>query len=50
MLERNSIPGAVAGLVVGGKHAGEAVVESEAVDMGKLEYTIFESSAQRSAQ
>ena len=35
VLERNGIPGAVAGLVIGGKDVGEAVVESEAVDMGK---------------
>ncbi|EKM57079.1 uncharacterized protein PHACADRAFT_119267 [Phanerochaete carnosa HHB-10118-sp] len=33
VLERNNIPGAVAGLVVGGKNVGEAVVESEHVNM-----------------
>lgn len=34
VLERNNIPGAVAGLVIGGKDVGEAVVESKSVDMG----------------
>ncbi|KAL4251006.1 aldehyde dehydrogenase family protein [Abortiporus biennis] len=33
VLEKNGIPGAVAGLVIGGKEIGEAVVESEHVDM-----------------
>lgn len=33
VLEKNNIPGAVAGLVVGGKNVGEAVVESKDVDM-----------------
>ncbi|GJE93404.1 NAD-aldehyde dehydrogenase [Phanerochaete sordida] len=33
VLERNGIPGAVAGLVIGGKDVGEAVVESEHVTM-----------------
>ncbi|KAI0694506.1 NAD-aldehyde dehydrogenase [Cytidiella melzeri] len=33
VLERNGIPGAVAGLVIGGKDVGEAVVESDNVDM-----------------
>ncbi|KAF8579064.1 NAD-aldehyde dehydrogenase [Ramaria rubella] len=33
VLEKNGIPGAVAGLVIGGKDAGEAVVESEHVDL-----------------
>lgn len=35
VLEKNGIPGAVAGLVIGGKSVGEAVVESRDVDMGK---------------
>lgn len=34
VLERNSVPGAVAGLVIGGKDVGEALVESRDVDMG----------------
>ena len=34
VLERNDIPGAVAALVTGGREVGEAVVESEHVDMG----------------
>ena len=34
VLERNSLPGAIAGLVIGGKDVGEAVVESRDVDMG----------------
>ena len=34
VLERNEIPGAVAGLVVGGRDVGSAVAESEKVDMG----------------
>lgn len=34
VLERNGIPGAVAGLVTGGKDAGAAVVESHLVDLG----------------
>ncbi|THG95387.1 hypothetical protein EW026_g6258 [Hermanssonia centrifuga] len=33
VLEKNGIPGAVAGLVIGGKEVGEAVVESSDVDM-----------------
>ncbi|KAI0727755.1 NAD-aldehyde dehydrogenase [Fomitopsis betulina] len=33
VLEKNGIPGAVAGLVIGGKSVGEAVVESRDVDM-----------------
>ena len=33
MLERNGIPGAVAGLVTGGKDVGVGVVESKLVDM-----------------
>lgn len=36
VLERNGIPGAAAGLVIGGKSVGEAVVESESVDMGEF--------------
>ena len=35
VLERNGVPGAVAGLVIGGKDVGEAVVESQDVDLGK---------------
>lgn len=35
VLEKNGIPGAVAGLVIGGKDVGEAIVESEGVDMGE---------------
>jgi aldehyde dehydrogenase family 7 protein A1 len=34
VLEKNGIPGAVAGLVTGGKDVGEAVVEDPGVDMG----------------
>ncbi|KAI0088909.1 NAD-aldehyde dehydrogenase [Irpex rosettiformis] len=33
VLEKNSIPGAVAGLVIGDQDVGEAVVQSELVDM-----------------
>jgi aldehyde dehydrogenase family 7 protein A1 len=35
VLEKNDIPGAVAGLVTGGKDVGEAIVQSQGVDMGK---------------
>ena len=34
VLEKNDIPGAVAGLVIGGTPIGRAVVESQDVDMG----------------
>lgn len=34
VLENNGIPGAVAGLIAGGKDIGEAVVESKEVDLG----------------
>jgi aldehyde dehydrogenase family 7 member A1 len=34
VLERNHIPGAVAGLVIGGRNAGKAVADSEHFDMG----------------
>ena len=34
VLEKNGIPGAVAGLVTGGRDVGEAVVEDSGVDMG----------------
>ena len=34
VLERNGLPGAVAGLVTGGRDVGEAVVGSKDVDMG----------------
>ncbi|GJJ14509.1 hypothetical protein Clacol_008773 [Clathrus columnatus] len=33
VLENNGLPGAIAGLFVGGKDAGEAIVESEEVDL-----------------
>ena len=35
VLEKNDIPGAVAGLVTGGKDVGEAIVENQEVDMGE---------------
>jgi acyl-CoA reductase-like NAD-dependent aldehyde dehydrogenase len=35
VLEKNDIPGAVAGLVTGGKDVGEAIVQSQEVDMGE---------------
>lgn len=35
VLERNGVPGAVAGLITGGKDVGEALVQSPEVDMGK---------------
>lgn len=35
VLEANGLPGAIAGLVTGGKDVGAAVVESRDVDMGK---------------
>ena len=35
VLEKNGIPGAVAGLVTGGKDVGQAIVESKEVDMGE---------------
>ena len=38
VLEKNGIPGAVAGLVMGGKDIGEAVVESKHVDMGEVQF------------
>ncbi len=41
MLEKNGIPGAVAGLVIGDRDVGEAVVESELVDMGMFLYRSF---------
>lgn len=34
VLEENSLPGAIASLFVGGKDVGEAIVESEEVDLG----------------
>ena len=34
VLEKNGIPGAVAGLVIGDRDVGEAVVQSEHVDLG----------------
>lgn len=36
VLQRNGLPGAVAGLVIGGKHVGESLVQSADVDMGML--------------
>ena len=36
VLEKNNIPGAVAGLVTGGKDVGEALVQSQDVDMGSV--------------
>jgi aldehyde dehydrogenase family 7 protein A1 len=36
VLERNGIPGAVAGLVTGGPDVGAAVVESNDVDLGQV--------------
>ena len=38
VLEKNNIPGAVAGLVIGGKEVGEAVVASQDIDMGALHF------------
>lgn len=35
VLEKNGLPGAVASLVTGGKDAGEAIVESRDVELGK---------------
>jgi aldehyde dehydrogenase family 7 protein A1 len=35
VLNKNNIPGAVAGLFIGGKDVGEAVVESKEVDLGR---------------
>ena len=36
VLEKNGIPGAVAGLVTGVRDVGAALVESEHVDMGRV--------------
>jgi acyl-CoA reductase-like NAD-dependent aldehyde dehydrogenase len=36
VLERNDIPGAVAGLVTGGNDVGAAIVESHDVDLGEI--------------
>lgn len=36
VLEKNGLPGAIAGVFIGGKDAGKAVVESDEVDLGKL--------------
>jgi aldehyde dehydrogenase family 7 protein A1 len=38
VLEKNGIPGAVAGLVTGGKTVGEALAADPSVDMGSLVY------------
>jgi len=35
VLEKNGVPGAVAGLVTGGKDVGDALVQSRDVDMGE---------------
>jgi hypothetical protein len=35
VLEKNGVPGTVAGLVTGGRDVGEAVVQSQEVDMGE---------------
>ena len=35
VLEKNGVPGAVAGLVTGGKDVGDALVQSQDVDMGE---------------
>ena len=43
VLEKNNIPGAVAGLVTGGKDVGEAMVQSQDVDMGA---SVFQNSNQ----
>lgn len=40
VLERNGIPGAVAGLVTGGKDTGEALVESNDVELGNPSITL----------
>lgn len=40
VLEKNGLPGAIASLVTGGRGAGEAIVESQHVDMGKFECVI----------
>lgn len=44
VLERNGIPGAVAGLVTGGKDTGEALVESNDVELGNLSITLWHMS------
>lgn len=36
VLERNGVPGAVAGLVVGGTDTGKELVESHDVDLGRF--------------
>jgi hypothetical protein len=36
VLERNSLPGAIASLVTGGKDVGEALVESRDVELGLI--------------
>ena len=38
VLEKNGLPGAVAGLVTGGQIVGETVVGSKDIDMGMSEY------------
>ena len=43
VLEKNNIPGAVAGLVTGGKDVGEALVQSQDVDMGSVSSVLSHS-------
>jgi aldehyde dehydrogenase family 7 protein A1 len=40
VLEKNGVPGAVAGLVTGGKDVGEALVQSQDVDMGEGSFSL----------
>jgi len=41
VLKRNGVPGAVAGLVTGGKDLGEALVESRSVELGLILLFVF---------
>jgi hypothetical protein len=41
VLEKNGVPGAVAGLVSGGKDVGEALVQSQDVDMGEGSISMY---------
>ena len=45
VLERNGIPGAVAGLVIGDKDVGQAVVESRDVDLGTFSTGLAQSTS-----
>ena len=38
VLEKNEIPGAVASLIIGGKDVGEAITQSDDVDMGRHDF------------